>query len=231
MACNQQVEPEPKLRALFEEFAGLYSLFREHLFADHTAMIVESLFQGREEYAASLLEVGCGPGFYSRRIARLFPKMQITGLDRSAKLIAHASELAKREGVGNCRFRQEDARNFSRRLEPVDAVISSRLMLVVEDPFRVMQEIFHVLNPGGRLFLAEPTSCVKTLLPLLAMRMCAFAAQPLQQWDHRHAAHVLTKAEFHSLIHSQPWASVRIVQGGGYQHAICTKKSVQARSK
>ena len=40
----------------------------------------------------------------------------------------------------------------------IDAVVVSRLFLIVPDKEGIVREIYRVLKPGGRCFIAEPTS-------------------------------------------------------------------------
>jgi arsenite methyltransferase len=220
---------EKDTRGLFEDCAWLYSLFREHVFRDHTDAIVDALFsEGACSTNGSVLEIGCGPGFYARRLARRFPDMKVLGVDRSSRLISRAQKRARIDGISNCRFEQGDAKSLSRNIEPVDAVISSRLFLVVQDRPTVLNEIYRTLRPGGRLFLAEPTSTIKTQLPLWAMRLCLHCLRPTRRCSSPHSAHILSAPEFESLIHSQPWDTVSLQMNDDYQCAVCVKSKEPA---
>jgi ubiquinone/menaquinone biosynthesis C-methylase UbiE len=53
---------------------------------------------------SSMLDIGCGPGILDAKIARMFPKAKICGIDPSKDMIKQASALAKREGIGNLEF-------------------------------------------------------------------------------------------------------------------------------
>jgi ubiquinone/menaquinone biosynthesis C-methylase UbiE len=149
------------------------------------------------------------------------------GIDRSSRLISFARERANADKVANCRFLEGDVGRLSSYVEPVDALISSRLFLVVANRGNVMTEIFRALKPGGRLFLAEPTASFKTRLPLSAMRF----VNRLTPFSHRpsavQATKILTSQDFEDLIHSQPWSSASIRMYGDYQCAICQKGSEQ----
>jgi ubiquinone/menaquinone biosynthesis C-methylase UbiE len=170
-----------------------------------------------------VLEVGCGPGFYSRKFAQRFPNLHVVGIDKSSRLVSFAREKASADRVTNCRFLEGDVEFLSAYVDPVDALISSRLFLVVANRATVMAEIFRALKPGGRLFLAEPIANFKTRLPLSAMRF----VDRLTPSSRRQAAaldtEILGSQDFKDLIHSQPWRSVSIRMYGDYQCAICEK--------
>jgi len=222
--CPAKTEREADTRHLFEDCAWLYALCREHLFRDHTKEIAEALFpDGVSSEDMSVLEVGCGPGFYARRLARRYPALQVLGLDRSLRLIAWARWRASSSALANCKFQQGDVESLSACVEAVDAVISSRLLLVVTNRKAVVAEIFHVLKPGGRLFLAEPTANFKTQLPLSAMRLATHFMRPASQKTSPQTAAILNPREFEDLVRSQPWSNVSIQMYGDYQCAICEK--------
>jgi arsenite methyltransferase len=222
--CPVKTERETDTRHLFEDCAWLYAFCREHLFRDHTDEITHALFpEGVSSRRMSVLEVGCGPGFYARRFARRYPAFRVLGLDRSLRLIAWAQRRASSDALTNCRFQQGDVESLSACVEAVDAVISSRLLLVVTNRKALISEIFRVLKPGGRLFLAEPTANFKTQLPLSAMRLATHFMGSSRQRNSFQSVEVLNARDFDDLIRSQPWSKVSIQMYGDYQCAICEK--------
>ena len=222
--CPVKTERETDIRHLFEDCAWLYALCREHLFRDQTDEIARALFpEGVSSGSMSVLEVGCGPGFYARRFAQRYPALRVLGLDRSLRLITWAQRRASSDALANCRFQQGDVESLSACVETVDAVISSRLLLVVTNRKALISEIFRVLKPGGRLFLAEPTANFKTQLPLSAMRLATRFMGTARQRDSSQSAEVLNARDFEDLIRSQPWSKVSIQMYGDYQCAICEK--------
>src|SRR2546430_9293389 len=56
----------------------------------------------------SVLDVGCGEGFYAREIARRYPNARVVGVDTDADAIAAAT--ATNSGVANLRFQTHDAK-------------------------------------------------------------------------------------------------------------------------
>jgi arsenite methyltransferase len=220
---------ERDARHLFDDCAWLYAFCREHLFRDHTDEISQALFpNGVSSGSISVLEVGCGPGFYARRLAQLYPLLQVLGIDRSTRLVAWARLRASSEALENCRFQQGDVECLSACTEAVDAVISSRLLLVVANRRAVMAEIFRILKPGGRLFLAEPTAVFKTQLPLSAMRLATYFTRSARQQPFQQTAEILAPRDFKDLVHSEPWRSVSIHMYGDYQCAVCEKSGAEA---
>lgn len=211
----------------FEDCAWLYAFCREHLFHDHTEEIARALFpNGVASESMSVLEVGCGPGFYARRLAQRYPALRVLGIDRSSRLVARARWRASCEALANCRFERGDVQSLPASAEAVDGVISSRLLLVIANRCAAMAEIFRVLKPGGRLFLAEPTAHFKTQLPLSLMRLATRFKRAARQEAFPQTAEILASREFEDLVHSQPWSTVSIHKVGDYQCAVCEKSAV-----
>lgn len=229
-ACSlSKTKSESETRSLFEDCAWLYAFCREHLFRDQTEEIVHALFpDGVSSDSTSVLEVGCGPGFYSRRFAMRFPHLHVLGVDRSSRLVTYARERASADGFTNCRFIEGDVEHLSTYMEPVNAIISSRLLLVVANRDTVMAEIFRILKPGGRLFLSEPTATFKTRLPLAAMRFVTRLTPSSRPLTIPQNPKILTSCDFENLIRSQPWSNVSIQMFGDYQCATCVKSREKA---
>lgn len=210
---------------LFDQCAWLYAICREYLFRDHTVQITQSLFpQGAPSSGTYVLEVGCGPGFYARKLARRYPAIRTLGIDMSTRLLELAKLRASNLRLQNCSFREGDAQALPELDFPVDALICSRLMLIVPDREAVLAEVFRVLRPGGRCFFAEPTSGFKTRIPLLGMQLAASVISLSARYHRKqHKAEVLPHKVFCDLIHTQPWGAVSIGSGSGYQYAVCQK--------
>ncbi|HJX82149.1 MAG TPA: class I SAM-dependent methyltransferase, partial [Candidatus Udaeobacter sp.] len=79
--------------SLFEHATWVYAFCREHLFRDDTKRIITALWpEGRPAPGTTLIELGCGPGFYSCRLGERFREMLVTGVDRSGKQVQWANE-------------------------------------------------------------------------------------------------------------------------------------------
>lgn len=211
--------------SLFERCSWFYALCREYLFRDHTREINETLWPKRGPVPQSrVLEVGCGPGFYSCTFAEQYPQIKMTGIDLSESLLRRARGRAQARRLRNCNFVRGNALDLARMIDPVDAVIVSRLFLIMSDRREAMQQIFAVLRPGGRCFIAEPTSEFRTRIPLTCMWVLArLSSKPLATYREPRQAEILGRPEFRSLVASQPWEHVRYWHDGWYQYAVCER--------
>jgi arsenite methyltransferase len=211
--------------SLFERCSWFYAFCREHLFRDHTAAISHALWPGAEPSPEThLLEIACGPGFYSCSLAQRYPDIQITGVDLSERLLSRAKDRAYVRQLKNCNFIKANVLALSESLAPVDAIIASRLLMVVGDRPQALRQIFSALRPGGRCFIAEPTSALRAMIPLSCMRLFArVMGDRSTQFPETSRAAVLKRHEFQSLIASQPWSTVSLWQDNWYQYAVCDR--------
>ena len=215
--------------SLFDRFAWFYAFCRERLFRDDTAQIITSLWPNADPpHGNVLLEIGCGPGFYATRLAARFEQLQVIGLDRSVKLLEHSAARARLMELANCRFERDDVHALSRASGSADAVLVSRLFMMLSYRAQALGEIHRVLRPDGACFLAEPRSPWRAAIPLHAMwamvrllSLCGGASP--RSYGERRNPMVLTAAEFAALVGSQPWREVRQWQGRHYHYALCRK--------
>ena len=75
----------------------------------------------------------------------------------------------------NASFHLADVHALPASVGTVDVIVISRLFLVVPNRDAVMQEVFRVLRPGGKCFVAEPVSSARTQFPLSAMWLASEA--------------------------------------------------------
>ena len=215
--------------SLFDRFPWLYAYCRDHLFRDDTGRIAASLWTAGVPPAGSrLLELGCGPGFYARRLGEAFGHLDVTGVDRSELQLGRARMLAAAGSLDNCSFEEGDARRLAAPDASFDAVVISRLFVILPEPERVISEAHRVLRTGGRLFVAEPRSALRAAVPLRAMRLLAgldalFAGRG-RDYREPDSVSVLTDGEFGDLVGSQAWRAVRCWQDLWYQYAVCEKR-------
>lgn len=101
--------------------------------------------------AADVLDIGCGTGVISRRIARRPGfRGRVIGIDLSPYLTHTAARLAEAEGVGRrIDFRTGDSHTLGIPEASLDAVVAHTLLSHVQDPAAVVKEIARILKPGG----------------------------------------------------------------------------------
>ena len=72
---------------VFERCSWFYALCRELLFTDHTDEIASTMTPLLEQSCRPiLLEVGCGPGFYSSKLAKLHNAAHMSSNDIALKI-------------------------------------------------------------------------------------------------------------------------------------------------
>lgn len=104
------------------------------------------------------VDLGCGNGWYLRRMAARFHNLRGIGLDGFEENIRQAEALAAAEGVADrLSFRSGDLHQFN-IAEPVDLIAMNRALHHVwnekENVFRILKE--H-LKPGGYAIIWEPS--------------------------------------------------------------------------
>jgi arsenite methyltransferase len=214
--------------SLFDHFPWIYAFCREHLFRDDTDKIVAAVSSSSiRPRAGTILDLGCGPGFYTTRLAEEFPRASIVGVDRSTVQIRKATSKAATAGLSNCSFARADVLALPWSGASADAVIGSRLFTILDEPERALAEMYRVLRPGGCCFIAEPRSRLRTCIPLVLMWGIAHLVGTLK--DHPRAYReprnitVMADERFMALISSQPWACMHRWSDRRYQYAVCYK--------
>jgi ubiquinone/menaquinone biosynthesis C-methylase UbiE len=210
--------------SLFERFAWAYIFFREKLFRDDTERFVQALWpEGEPAAATRLIELGCGPGFYSCAIASRFPQITALGIDRSARQLDCARDKARDGALKNCRFNKDNVLNLSHPDGSFDALIAARLFTVLPDQGQAVAEMHRILRSGGRCVIAEPRYAIWASLPLFAMWLIAAITGVSSGYREPRRATVLSPEAFKALFMTQPWRRVRTWHDGRYQYALCEK--------
>ncbi len=210
--------------SLFEHFAWLYIFCRERIFRDDTQRIIAALWpQGKPPAKTRLIELGCGPGFYSCRLATLFPNISVLGVDSSEKQLNWAREKTRSFGLYNCAFDRLNVLALACPDESFDNLIASRLFTVLPRRERAVSEMFRVLRRGGRCFVAEPRYEFWASLPLFAMWMLAGLTRYKNGYREPRKASVLSHGSFKRLFATQPWRQLQTWEDGRYQYVLCEK--------
>jgi len=217
--------PTPKpTDSLFERVAWLYAFCRERLFRDDTDRIISAVWPNQTPVSgARVVELGCGPGFYSRKLAQRFPNVAVTGVDRSERQLRWARERARTSAVQNCSFERVNVLSLPFTDGSFDALIASRMFTILPEQGRAVAEMFRVLKTGGRCFVAEPRYAIWASIPLFSMWLLARIIHSGNGYREPTSATVLSEHAFVELFNTAPWKSVRVWRDGRYQYALCEK--------
>lgn len=100
----------------------------------------------------SALEVGCGCGPLTRRLARrVGPGGRVVGVDVNGYMLREAAALARRENLAGCAtFKEGDAETLPFSDNSFDAAMACTVLEEV-DADRALAELARVVRPGGRI--------------------------------------------------------------------------------
>ena len=108
-----------------------------------------------------VLDIGCGPGGWILEAARLYPQMNLTGIDISWRMIEYArAEAQARRLTDGVEFLVMDALHPLKFSDSFFDLVNMRFgfsFLLVTDWPRLLRELLRVTRPGGVLRLTEGT--------------------------------------------------------------------------
>ena len=205
-------------------FAWLYIFCREKLFRDDTKRIVAGTLARKQSPKRNKIDrtrVRARVLFLSAgRPVSTIIRARRRQLEEAIKL---GSRKVRAQDLTNCSFERVNVLALSYDAESFDHLIASRLLTILPAREKAVAEMFRILRPGGKCFVAEPRYTFWASLPLFAMWMLASVTRYENGYREPRKASVLSQAAFKRLFATQPWKDVRTWQDGRYQYALCEK--------
>jgi len=105
---------------------------------------------------ARLLDLGCGQGRLTLRLAGRFPGGRIVGCDLSSQVVENARRYAADRGIANAEFHNQTISRFLERFEgrEFDAVFMTEVSFYYPGWEETLPRMADILKPGGLLVLS-----------------------------------------------------------------------------
>jgi SAM-dependent methyltransferase len=141
--------------ALGGPFLGIVAALEERARGGYGVVVEVLIDMLAPPAGGAVLEVGCGSGALTRRLARRTgPETRIVALDVNAYMLREAAGLARREGLAErIAFRAGDAEALPFPDASFDAALTCTVLEEV-DADRALAELARVVRPGGRVGVA-----------------------------------------------------------------------------
>jgi len=98
----------------------------------------------------SVLDLGCGTGRFSRKLAAQYPHSAVTGADLSPGMLAEAANRS----LGAIYWLHADAEQIPLAENSVDLIFSNLMIQWSARPELILRECRRILRPGGRLAIS-----------------------------------------------------------------------------
>ena len=127
-----------------------------------------------------IIDVGCGPGLLVHDLAvQVGPEGRVVGLDSSLPMLQLAEHRCAE--LPQVEFLEGDATSLAADDATFDAVACMQVLLYIADIDKVLEELYRVLKPGGRVAITETDwrgAVINSTDSALTEKMVA-------AWDHK----------------------------------------------
>jgi ubiquinone/menaquinone biosynthesis C-methylase UbiE len=150
METKADALPSQADRKLQEEFNQWATAGRGDEMEDHHSDITEQTLAFMElQRSDRVLDLGCGTGWASRRLARVAG--EVVGLDVADEMLRRAEQASS--GFGNIRYVWGSAEKIPAPDNHFTKVLSVESFYYYADQGKALDELRRVLAPGGKLFI------------------------------------------------------------------------------
>jgi ubiquinone/menaquinone biosynthesis C-methylase UbiE len=140
---------------------GMYPVEYAHALLNPLRNLIApaALIAGRLGLAASdrVLEIGCGPGYFSPAVARRLANGRLTLFDAQDGMLRIASERLRRRRLANFDCVTGSAEKLPFADDSFDVAFMVTVLGEVPSPAAALDEVARVLRPGGLLSVTEQT--------------------------------------------------------------------------
>lgn len=124
---------------------------------------LKALARGGVGPGQTVVDVGCGFGLETNRLARLVqPGGRAVGLDHSVAFVAEARRRAAAAGI-DVAFEAGDAQALPFADASFDVARAEHVLIYIADPEKALAELRRVTKPGGTIALIEPDFDTNTI--------------------------------------------------------------------
>jgi ubiquinone/menaquinone biosynthesis C-methylase UbiE len=152
MDTKAQVLPSPADQKLQQEFNQWAAAGRGDDMEDHHSDITDQTLALMDlQPSDRVLDLGCGTGWASRRMARAVTQGEVTGIDVADEMLRRAEQASA--GIDNVRYVWGSAEHIPAADNAFDKVLSVESFYYYADQGKALDELRRVMAPGARLFI------------------------------------------------------------------------------
>jgi len=107
-------------------------------------------------YGATILDLGCGPGFTTLDLAQLVgPEGRVIAVDGSERFLDHLTATLERNDIQNVEVIHTDVHDLNLEEESIDGAYARWLFCFLQKPAAVVESVGRALRPGGALAVTD----------------------------------------------------------------------------
>ena len=103
----------------------------------------------------TIVDIGCGPGLLLRDMARYLAPAKLVGIDNSESMLDTARSLHHQEADTDLIYHDLNRTPFPLEPNSVDLFTSGSVVVFLDDPFELLQELRRTLKPEGVYLLFD----------------------------------------------------------------------------